>query len=74
MSEIVLAQPAATSSPANRLADCSPTQQIEQRNLNAANALLDDAAEHESPRIVLTWTLAGCANELHRRAVPSEKR
>lgn len=61
MSEIVLAQPTATSSPAATLADCSPTQQIELRYLNAANALLDDAVEHEAPRIlvdVLTWTLA----------------
>ncbi len=61
MSEIVLAQPAATSSPATRVADCSPTQQIELRYLTAANALLDDAVAHESPRIlvdVLTWTLA----------------
>ncbi len=61
MSEIVLAQPAATSSAATPLADCSPAQQIELRYLNAANALLDDAVEHESPHIlvdVLTWTLA----------------
>ena len=61
MSEIVLAQPAATSPPATSLADCSPAQQIELRYLNAANALLDDAVEHESPHIlvdVLTRTLA----------------
>ena len=61
MSEIVLAQPVVDSSPAVRLADCSPSQQTELCYLNTANALLDDAVEHESPRIladVLTWTLA----------------
>ena len=61
MSEIVLAQPAESFTPADRLADCSSTEQIELRYLNAANALLDDAVEHKSPRIlldVLTWTLA----------------
>jgi hypothetical protein len=44
-----------------RLTDCSPAQQIELRYLNAANALLDDAVEHESPHIlvdVFAWTLA----------------
>jgi len=61
MSEIVLAQSAANASPATPLADCSPAQQIELRYLTAVNALLDDAVETESPRIladVLTWTLA----------------
>ena len=61
MSEIVLAQAVVDSSPAVRLADCSPGQQTELRYLNTANALLDDAVECESPRIladVLTWTLA----------------
>ena len=61
MSEIVLAQTVVDSSPAVRLADCSPGQQTELRYLNTANALLDDAVEHETPRIladVLTWTLA----------------
>ena len=61
MSEIVLAQPVVDPSPAVRLADCSPSQQTELRYLNTANALLDDAVECESPRIladVLTWTLA----------------
>jgi len=61
MSEIVPSQASAISSPTTRLADCSPAKEIELRYLNAANALLDDAVEHDSPRIlvdVLTWTLA----------------
>jgi len=61
MSEIVLAHPVETSAPTVQLADCSPTEQVELRYINTANALLDDAVEHESPRIladVLTWTLA----------------
>jgi hypothetical protein len=61
MSEIVVTPPAVSSPPASPLADCSPAQQTELRYLNTANALLDDAVENESPRIladVLTWTLA----------------
>jgi hypothetical protein len=61
MSEIVLAQPAANATAPAPLADCSPAQQTELRYLNAVNALLDDAVETDSPRIlvdVLTWTLA----------------
>ena len=61
MPKIVIAPPAETSTPAVRLADCSPTQQIESRYVNAAKALLEDAAENDAPRIlvdVLTWTLA----------------
>ena len=61
MSDIVLAQPAQTSTSVAPLADCSPTQQIELRYMNAADALLADAAENDAPRVladVLTWTLA----------------
>ena len=69
MSEIVLAPPGEPFVPAAQLADCSPTEQIELRYMNAANALLDDAAENDAPEIladVLTWTLArivvGCGS------------
>ena len=61
MSDIVLAQPAQTSTSVAPLADCSPTQQIELRYMNAADALLADAAENGDPKIlvdVLTWALA----------------
>src|SRR4030095_2611033 len=60
MSENDVVQLAAASN-ATPLADCSLTQRIELRYLTAANALLDDAVESRSPRIladVLTWTLA----------------
>jgi len=61
MSEIVLGQPAESTTAADRLADCSLTEQIELRYLNAANALLDDAAAINATKVlvdVLTWTLA----------------
>ena len=61
MSEIVRPQLAGSATAADQLADCSPAEQIELRYLNAANALLDDAAEINATKIlvdVLTWTLA----------------
>jgi hypothetical protein len=61
MSGIVVAPSGETSAATPALADSSTAEQIELRYTNAVNALLDDAVEHESARIladVLTWTLA----------------
>ena len=60
MSEVALAQETAASREVVTLADCTPAQRIEQRYLAAANALADDAVEHENLPIladVLAWTL-----------------